>query len=102
MKSLLVAILLGGTIFASADAVQAATFTIPSSSLPSSSYLRVADQEMVVTGTAVNLRSKPSTSGKVLIKLNTGEKVTVVGSSGSWSRVKYKTYEGYVSTRFLK
>jgi len=57
---------------------------------------------MVVTGTAVNLRAKPSTSGKVLIKLNSGEKVTVVGSSGSWSRVKYKTYEGYISTKFLK
>ena len=101
MKSLLVAILLGGAVLASADAVQAATFTIPSPSLPSS-YLNVADQEMVVTGTAVNLRAKPSTSGKVLIKLNSGEKVTVVGTSGSWSRVKYKTYEGYVSTKFLK
>ena len=101
MKSLLVAILLGGTVFASADAVQAATFTIPSPSLPSP-YLTVADQEMVVTGTAVNLRAKPSTSGKVLIKLNSGEKVTVVGTSGSWSRVKYKTYEGYISTKFLK
>ena len=101
MRSLLVAILLGGVVFASADAVQAATFTIPSPSLPSP-YLTVADQEMVVAGTAVNLRAKPSTSGKVLIKLNSGEKVTVVGTSGSWSRVKYKTYEGYVSTRFLK
>ena len=101
MKSLLVAILLGGAVFASADAVQAATFTIPSPSLPSP-YLTVADQEMVVTGTAVNLRAKPSTSGKVLIKLNSGEKVTVVGTSGSWSRVKYKTYEGYISTKFLK
>jgi len=101
MKSLLVAVLLGGTVLASADAVQAATFTIPSPSLPSP-YLTVADQEMVVTGTAVNLRAKPSTSGKVLIKLNSGEKVTVVGSSGNWSRVKYKTYEGYISTKFLK
>ena len=101
MKSLLVAILLGGAVLASADAVQAATFTIPSPSLPSP-YLSVADQEMVVTGTAVNLRAKPSTSGKVLIKLNSGEKVTVVGTSGSWSRVKYKTYEGYISTKFLK
>jgi len=101
MKSLLVAILLGGAVLASADAVQAATFTIPSPALPAP-YLTVADQEMVVTGTAVNLRAKPSTSGKVLIKLNSGEKVTVVGSSGSWSRVKYKTYEGYISTKFLK
>ena len=101
MKLLLVAILLGGAVLASADAVQAATFTIPSPSLPSP-YLTVADQEMVVTGTAVNLRAKPSTSGKVLIKLNSGEKVTVVGTSGSWSRVKYKTYEGYISTKFLK
>jgi uncharacterized protein YgiM (DUF1202 family) len=101
MKSLLVAILLGGAVLASADAVQAGTFTIPSPSLPSP-YLTVADQEMVVTGTAVNLRAKPSTSGKVLIKLNTGEKVTVVGTSGSWSRVKYKNYEGYISTKFLK
>ena len=101
MKSLLVAILLGGAVLASADGVQAATFTIPSPSLPSP-YLSVADQEMVVTGTAVNLRAKPSTSGKVLIKLNSGEKVTVVGTSGSWSRVKYKTYEGYISTKFLK
>ena len=104
MKSLLVALLLGGAVFVSADAVQAGTISIPSGvtgALPSP-YQTVADQEMTVAGTAVNLRAKPATSGKVLAKLNSGAKVTVVGSSGSWSRVKYKTLEGYISTRFLK
>jgi uncharacterized protein YgiM (DUF1202 family) len=104
MKSLLVAVFLGGAVFASADAVQAGTLGIPpsiSGVLPSP-YLTVADQEMVVTGTAVNLRAKPATTGKVLAKLNSGAKVTAVGSSGSWTHVKYKTLDGYISTRFLK
>jgi uncharacterized protein YgiM (DUF1202 family) len=104
MKSLLVAVFLGAAVFVSAGAVQAGTLGIPSGisgALPSP-YLTVADQEMVVTGTAVNLRAKPATNGKVLAKLNSGTKVMVMGTSGSWSHVKYKTMDGYISTRFLK
>jgi uncharacterized protein YgiM (DUF1202 family) len=101
MKSLIVAVLLTGGVLVSADAVQAGSLAMPLPT-PPSPYVAVAAQEMVVTGTAVNLRAAPSTSGKVLTKLNTGAKVMVVGSSGSWTRVKYKTYEGYISTRFLK
>ena len=102
MKSLLVALLLGGAVFVSADAVQAGTISIPSgvAGALSSPYQTVADEQMVVTGAGVYLRDQPS--GKVLAKLKKGTKVTVVGNSGDWTHVKYKSYDGYISTKFLK
>jgi Bacterial SH3 domain. len=62
----------------------------------------VADQEMTVVGTAVNVRQHPTSNSKVLTKLNNGAKVMAVGSSGSWTRIKINGMDGYISTRFLK
>ncbi len=101
MRSLLVAVIAGGAVLATVGAGHAGALGIPRPSLPSP-YVSIADQEMTVMGTAVNLRSKPSTAGKVLAKLNNGAKVMVVGTSGSWTHVKYKNLDGYVSSRYLK
>jgi uncharacterized protein YgiM (DUF1202 family) len=68
------------------------------------SVLTVADTEMTVENSYgyANLRAKPSTSAKVLEKLNKGTKVTVVEKVGDWSHVKVGTTEGYVMTKLLK
>jgi uncharacterized protein YgiM (DUF1202 family) len=70
------------------------------------SILRVADTEMTVSNPYgyANLRAKPSTSAKVLQKLNKGTKVTVVETvdNGTWSHVKVGTADGYVLSKLLK
>ena len=51
----------------------------------------------------VNLRSSPSlTAGKVLYKINSGEKVTVLIPGDEWTQVRYADRDGYMMTCFLK
>ncbi|SMF90740.1 Cell wall-associated hydrolase, NlpC family [Paenibacillus uliginis N3/975] len=51
----------------------------------------------------VNLRSKPSTSGKIVAKINKGEKVQIVKkSSSSWYEVKTSSgKQGYASSKYI-
>jgi uncharacterized protein YgiM (DUF1202 family) len=102
MRSLLVAIVMGTTSVASLGIAQATPLDTPV--LPQHSLMQnVADQEMTVVGTAVNVRQHPSRNSKVLTTLNSGAKVIVTGSSGSWTRIKVSnSMDGYISTRFLK
>ena len=53
-------------------------------------------------GSYVNLRSKASTGGKVLMKVNSGSQVTVLIPGDEWCRVNYNGTIGYMMTRFLK
>jgi mannosyl-glycoprotein endo-beta-N-acetylglucosaminidase len=106
MRVLVVAIAMGITSIASLGiaspgVAQAAPLGAPVVA-PSSLLQNVADQEMTVVGTAVNVRQHPTSSSKVLVKLNSGAKVMAVGSSGSWTRIKINGGDGYISTRFLK
>ncbi|AWB45993.1 hypothetical protein DCC85_18675 [Paenibacillus sp. CAA11] len=69
--------------------------TVPA--LPASTYASTA-QTKVQTGTVVsgvNLRDKPSTSGKIIGLLKTGENVTILDSSNSYF-YKVKTSSGTV------
>ena len=51
----------------------------------------------------VNLRNAPSSSyGKVLSRVNSGEKVVVLIPGDEWTRVRYGNLEGYMMTNFLK
>ena len=53
--------------------------------------------------TYVNLRSLPGTaSGRVLARVQSGEKVTVLVPGDEWTQVRYGTIEGYIMTHFLK
>ena len=102
MRSLLVAIIIGSTSIASFEIAQAAPLDAPV--LPQHSLVQnVADKEMTVVGTAVNVRQHPSRNSKVLATMNSGDKVVVTGSSGSWTRIRVSnSMDGYISTRFLK
>ena len=101
MRVLMVAIVMGTTSITSLGIARAAPLGTPVFAQPSL-LQNVADQEMTVVGTAVNVRQHPTSNSKVLMKLNSGAKVMAVGSSGSWTRIKINGMDGYISTRFLK
>lgn len=53
--------------------------------------------------TFVNLRNAPSqASGKVLVKVPHGAKVTILSYGSTWTKVRYNGYTGYMMTRYLK
>lgn len=49
-----------------------------------------------VAGTGVNVRSMPSTEGKVVEVLNTNAEVTVIGEEGDWYKIRFGDIEGYI------
>ncbi|MFP7396117.1 SH3 domain-containing protein [Niallia circulans] len=55
----------------------------------------------VQAGSSLNMRSTPSTSGKILSKLQAGTVVIVQAEGNGWSKVKVNNLEGYVSSEYL-
>ena len=120
MRSLVVATLLWGAFLVTVDRAQAAMLTF--SGQPSAtSYIDVAEQQMTISdygvpadvsageestvsgASVVNLRATPARNGRLLIKINLGEKVTTDGKTyGEWTHVIYKNSDGWVLTKFLK
>lgn len=79
-----------------------ATFLMPA--VPSMPALQtIAEMQMTVSSKYANLREKPTTSSKILEKLNNGTKVDVIGkvAGGKWAHVKVDNMEGYISTKLL-
>lgn len=64
--------------------------------------LALADGDSTITANGVNFRSGPGTSHPSLGKLNTGDTVSVTGSSGNWYAVTYNGTKGYVYKSFVK
>ena len=52
--------------------------------------------------TYVNLRSQPSASGGITLRVPHGSTVTILAAGGQWAQVKYKGTTGYMMTYFLK
>lgn len=59
-----------------------------------------ADTSMTAT-TGVNVRSKPSTSAKVVGGLYRGQTVTAVATSGGWTKIKFGSGSAYVFSKYL-
>ena len=53
------------------------------------------------TSSRLNVRREPSTSAGIAGTLRHGEKVTVLESSGGWSRIQSSNLTGYVMTNYL-
>lgn len=51
--------------------------------------------------TNINLRSEASVKSESLAEIKRNEKVTELEKTGSWTKVKYKDLEGYISTSYL-
>lgn len=50
----------------------------------------------------VNLRTRPSASGSITLRVPHGSKITVLIAGGEWAQVKYRDTTGYMMTYFLK
>ena len=72
-----------------------------------SDYLSVATKENVelgygsVNGSAVNLRSGPSTSYKAVAKANKGDKAYIIGLNEGWYKVIYDEQICYIRSDYL-
>lgn len=53
-------------------------------------------------GTFVNLRTRPSMSGGVTLRVPHGKTVNILVAGGDWAKVQYGGYTGYMMTAFLK
>lgn len=58
--------------------------------------------EGTVTADKVFLRVKASTDCDFYDQLNTGTKVSILGSKGDFYKVKYKTFTGFMMKKFIK
>ena len=71
-------------------------------------YNRYLTETTVKTGTVkvgdsrLNVRAKASTSGKIIGKLYTGNKVEIKGEDGNWYKINYKGKTGYISKKYVK
>lgn len=57
-------------------------------------------QSAFLKGTKINIRSKPSTSAKVVTTLS-NKQVNLIGSSGNWYKISYNGTQGWVSKDFV-
>ena len=55
-----------------------------------------------LTGSNVNIRSKPSTSAAVLGQAKAGDTVKVIGLQDGWYKIIYQNADAYISSEFLK
>ena len=68
-----------------------------SSTTPSSTS---TSKTVYITASALNVRSGPGTSYSVIGGLSKGKAASVVGTSGSWYKIKYGSGYGYISSKY--
>ena len=57
----------------------------------------------VVTGNKVNVRTEPSTNGRILVQLEGGTEVTYVKRyNNDWTVINYDGQEAYVSSQYIE
>lgn len=54
-----------------------------------------------ISGSSVNFRKTPNTSGEVITKLTRNTKVTVIEKDDGWAEIEYNGNRGYVSTDYI-
>ncbi|MDO5010132.1 MAG: SH3 domain-containing protein, partial [Intestinibacter bartlettii] len=54
-----------------------------------------------VGNSRLNIRNKASMSSKVIGKLNTGDKVEIVGENANWYEINYKGGTAYISKKYV-
>ena len=59
-------------------------------------------QTGTVTASSLNMRKSTSTESKVVAVLRKGKKVTILGTSGSWYKIKYNGKTGYAAKKYIK
>lgn len=66
------------------------------------SVVAAAAKPVKVTTSALNLRAGAASNTRSLLVVPKGTRVTIVATSGGWSKTSYKSKTGWVSTRYLK
>ena len=56
----------------------------------------------VVTASSLNIRAKANTDSKVIGSVKKGATVTILGTSGSWYKIKRGSKTGYVAKKYVK
>lgn len=95
----------GAPTAATAAPAAPAPFAAATSAASSNHYtasLTARYSKPMITTAALNLRSSPSTSGRIIKVLKKGTRVTVVGSKGVWRKVKVGSRSGWVHGSYLK
>lgn len=62
----------------------------------------IKNQTGTCTGDSVRFRKTASLAGKILTKLNKNDTVAVLGTSGSWTKVRHNGTVGYMASRYVK
>lgn len=66
-----------------------------------SQFVKVQQADGTVNGTSVNIRTQPSTDAPVIAQANTGDLLTVTGTSGDWYVVDYNGTKAYVYKSYV-
>ena len=53
------------------------------------------------SGSTVNMRTKAKTSAALVERVPSGARVELLGTCGSWTKVKFSSRVGYMMTKFL-
>lgn len=59
-------------------------------------------EQVVVTANKLNLRSTDSKNSESLALLEKGDTLTVLTTNDTWTRVKYKSTDGFVSSEYVQ
>lgn len=54
-----------------------------------------------ISGSSVNFRKTPNTSGEIITKLARNTKITIITSGDGWAEIEYNGNRGYVSTDYI-
>ncbi len=60
-----------------------------------------SQKTVYISGSSVNFRKTPSTSGEIINSLSRNTKVTLITKDESWSEIEYNGDRGYVSTEYI-
>ncbi len=64
---------------------------------------RAAAETYRIKGSSVNVRSEPSTSGRILVQLGNGTEVVYVKRyDNDWAVINYDGQEAYVSSKYIE
>jgi cell wall-associated NlpC family hydrolase len=69
--------------------------------LLSAAVCAAAAKTGIITGDIVNLRANPNTTSKVLMQLEKGKQVSVLGSEGEWFKVSVNDETGWIRDDYL-
>lgn len=89
-----------GKALFTADAIPGAGADVTSST--AGATITASAASVIVNARAVNIRSAATTNSRILGSVNRGTKLEVLGTSGSWYKVKYGKGTGFIAGWLVK